>query len=403
MQIQLPTAPPPAAAIARGWEIGTLRVPPLKQLTNFSRRHKYSEKADAADLLRECLAHDPSDIHINVGHPVILEIHGRMARITDHELDWSEFETFARLIRDKEGATSMLSQSEDWDGAFIMRDASLTRRRLRVNMTALNSIRHSSSGSLVLRPLTDLPPTPEQVGLSADLIQSCFPKDGAVYVVGPTGSGKTSTFGALIRHAAETGAYYHGHLRTYESPPEFDLEALSSEHLLITQVAINVPWGLRGFSEAIRNAMRAHPAAIMVGEVRDYETTSAVVEAALTGHPVFGTVHSANPATAFQRLITRYPHAQQSAALYDLVSTTRTIVAQRLVKRLDGKRSAIREWVTFDDELRKRLLNLANPGEVNVAISQCIRERKQSFEDAVLELLRSEEISPEVALEYGVR
>jgi len=386
------------------FKIGTLRLPELEWKShNSSRLSKFAEKVDVMELLREALLHDPSDIHINVGHPVILEIRDKMFRLTSNIVDATEFELFARIIRDKEAATTDLSQSKDYDGGFVFKDIDGVFRRLRVNMTALNSVRNNNAGSLVLRPLLDKPPTVEATGLPPALVQRCFPKSGGVYVVGPTGSGKTSTFGSLIRFAAESGKAYHGHLRAYEAPPEFDLEALSSEHLLITQVAIGAPWGLETFAHAVRNAMRAHPVAIMIGEVRDYETVSAVVEAALTGHPVFGTIHADNPAVAFQRLITRYPSERAQAGMYDLISTTEVIIAQRLVKCLDGSRAALREWLCFDDDVRKKLLGVTSPGEVSVEMMKLVEDRNfgQSFGESARQLLDAGRISEETAAGYG--
>lgn len=390
--------------IHRHFRPGTLDMPALKWLGPSRPRNRYTERLDAIELIQEALMHEPSDIHINCGHPVILEIHGDMYRLTDQELEWAEFENIARVVRDKEGATSVLSQGEDYDGPFVIAtnnaESGKIRRRLRVNMTALDSIRAQQSGSFVMRPLQDKPPTAEEIGLPKSLLDKCFPARGGVYVIGPTGSGKTSTFASLVRYAAENGEHYRGHWATYESPPEFDLEALSSKHLLITQVAIHSKWGLPSFEDAVRNAMRRHPVAILIGEIRDYETVSAVVEASLTGHPVFGTVHADNPATAFQRLITRYPASQMTAALYDLITTTEVIIAQRLIKRLDGKRVAIREWVVFDDDVRKSLLKLSNAGEVTTAIMGLVDSHGQSFRTSAKNLLDEGQISDLVAAPF---
>jgi defect-in-organelle-trafficking protein DotB len=283
-----------------------------------------------------------------------------------------------------------------------MSDFTGSRRRLRLNMTATKSIRSNQNASLVLRPLMDTPPLPSELGLPQELLDKCYPRDGAVYVIGPTGSGKTATFGSLIRHAAATGCAWSGHLATYESPPEFDLQGLTSKHLLITQVAIgiNSPWGLLTFADGARNAMRRHPCAVLIGEVRDYETVTATVELALTGHPVLATTHASSPAVAFQRLVTRYPYEQQRAGLYDLIMTTQLIVAQLLIPSTDGKRVAIREWIAFDDELRLKLLALESPGAVVGAIKALTISSGNSFRSAAHALLAENRISEQVARQF---
>src|ERR1035437_3271986 len=211
---------------------GTLDAPLLPLKTNAQFRARYTSNADIIELFREALVHKPSDIHINSEHPVLLEIHGQLHRLTEHALEWTEFENIARVLRDKEGATTLLSQGKDYDDAFALTDAYGVRRRLRINMTATTSIRSSQSASLVLRPMDDTPPTVQELGIPQSLLDLCYPKEGAVYVIGPTGSGKTTLFASLIRNAAETGCAWKGHMTTYESPPEFDLAALSSKHML---------------------------------------------------------------------------------------------------------------------------------------------------------------------------
>lgn len=379
---------------------GTLDASLLARKLSGMRPERYTETGAIQDLLREGLAHDPSDIHIVSGHPVLLEVNGDMVRITDHVLEWVEFENIARVLRDKEGATVVLSQGGDYDDAFTMMDIHGKKRRLRVNMSAITSLRSKQAAHLVLRPLQDIPPSVEELGIPTELLERCFPSRGAVYVIGPTGSGKTTLFASLIRHAAETGCGGHGHLATYESPPEFDLEGLSSKHLLITQVAIGATWGLPTFAYGGRNAMRRHPCMIMIGEVRDYETVLACVEACLTGHPVQATTHADNPALAFQRLVTRYPAEQQRAGLYDLIMTTEVIVAQRLVKARAGGRVAIREWVAFDTQMRRKLLSLPDAPAVIAAIQDMVEAGGHSFSQSAKEMVASGTITEEVGLQF---
>ena len=342
-------------------------------------RDRYTETVAIQDLLREALIHEPSDIHVATGHPVLLEIHGELYRITDHATEWPEFENLARVLRDKEGATTMLSQGQDYDDAFTMVASDGARRRLRVSMTAITSLRAKQAGHIVMRPLVDVPPRVQDLKIPQELLDRCFPKNGGVYVIGPTGSGKTTLFGSLFRYASETGCSAHGHLACYEAPPEFDLESLSSKYLLISQTAIGVPGGLPTFAAGIRNSLRRHPCMVMIGEVRDYETVAAIVEASLTGHPVYGTTHATSPAVAFQRLITRYPAEQQRAGLYDLIMTTEVIIAQSLIRARSGGRVAIREWIAFDDVMRNKLLALNDPGAVVVAIKEMVAKNGFTF------------------------
>lgn len=367
--------------------IGTMDMGIVEYKTFQYPPNRFMDKESILSLLRECLSHEPNDIHIHSDHPVIMEIDGAMIRATERPIDWSEFSAIADVLRQKDSATTILSQSQDYDGEFPMTDKDKVRRRLRVNMTGTTSVRNPQAAHIVLRPMQGKPPMPNEIGLDGPILQSLFPPKGAVYVIGPTGSGKTTTFASLFAYAALSGETpYHGHLATYESPPEYDLEGLSSPNLLITQTAIHAPWGLPDFATGIRNALRRHPCAVMIGEVRDLETVQAVVEAALTGHPVFGTVHADSPVVAFQRLLSRFPASQQSAGLYDLIMTTEVILAQRLVPRVGGGRIAVREYIVFNDMLRREMLQLGNPGEVAAMIARRTDEFGCSFSASARQL-----------------
>lgn len=359
--------------------VGTMEMPLLDAVIG-QRPYRIATRDDVSFYIRESLVHNANDVHINIEQPIVVELDGAMYRVSDRPLEASEFEIFANYIRDKEGAMTILGQKQDYDGAITISDGNGDKRRLRVNMTGTLCVRNGGRGGrIVMRPLSDVPPRPEDIGLGQDLLDRLYPQKGAVYVIGPTGSGKTTSFASLFREAAETGRYYHGHLATYEAPPEFDLVALSSKHLLITQTAINEDWGLASFADGVRNALRCHPSAIMIGEVRDLETVQAVIEAALTGHPVFGTVHADRPAVAFQRLISRFPAQQQDSGKFDLIMTTEVILAQRLVPKVGGGRIAVREWIAFNDEIRDKLLQCANSGQIALYMQRAVEEFGQSF------------------------
>lgn len=374
------------------YSIGTLRLPE-KEWAGSYRPNRIVTKDDVLAVLRQALHHGANDIHINIGHPVIIESNNRMYKITKRQLDATEFDQIADVLRDKTSASMILAQDGQYDGQFVFTDMAGSRRRLRVNMTATTSVRLSKAASMVLRPMEEKPPMPSDIGLPEELVKKMFPAKGAVYVIGPTGSGKTTTFASLFRYAAQMGGMYHGHLACYESPPEFDLEGLSSEHLLITQVGIHQTWGLQNFADGVRNALRRHPSAMMIGEVRDYETVQAVIEAALTGHPVFGTVHADTPSIAFQRLLSRFPVQQQNSGLYDLIQTTEVILAQRLINRKDGGRCAVREWIVFDNAMRQKLLAIGtNTGALIEEINRMVeahgctfaRSAQQLYEQGVI-------------------
>jgi defect in organelle trafficking protein DotB len=117
-----------------------------------------------------------------------------------------------------------------------------------------------------------------------------------------------------------------------------------------------IPANLPNFPSAIRNALRRKPNYILVGEARDKETIAAVIDAALTGHVVYTTVHSNGVADTLRRMIAAFPSDERHGRAVDLIELIRAIVWQRLLPSKDGRRVPLREWLIFDDEVRDAML-----------------------------------------------
>ena len=137
-----------------------------------------------------------------------------------------------------------------------------------------------------------------------------------------------------------------------------------------------IPRHLPSFAAGIRNALRRKPRLIMVGECRDNETISAALEASLTGHPVYTTLHTAGVAETVRRLIASFSGEDQQSRIVDIIETIRLCIWQKLVPSVDGKRIALREYLVFDEEIRDYLLN--QPADkISQAIRRLLKERGQ--------------------------
>ena len=117
-----------------------------------------------------------------------------------------------------------------------------------------------------------------------------------------------------------------------------------------------IPRHLPSFAAGVRNALRRKPRLILVGEARDPETISAVMEAAMTGHPVYTTLHSNSVAETIRRLVVSFPQEERQGRTIDIIETVRLIISQRLVPTVDAKRVALREYLVFDEKIRDLLL-----------------------------------------------
>tara|TARA_A100001015_G_scaffold170048_1_gene188998 strand:+ start:2133 stop:3296 length:1164 start_codon:yes stop_codon:yes gene_type:complete len=307
---------------------------------------------DIKTLLAFCQNFEVSDITIQTNAPVVAEIFGRLHYVTKRKLNNSEVGDLINYIYGPNGTTHILS-GNDLDTNYEFRPNRMNRFRYRVNATGCLVEGHQGI-QITMRTIPTDPPLISSMNLPDELIKNIDPADGCVYITGATGSGKSTLLASTIRYIAEQPDC-NRKILTYESPIEFVYDNVQSESAIISQSEI--PKNLESFASGVRNALRRKPRLILVGESRDYETINACLEAALTGHPVYTTVHSNGVAETVRRLVGSFPREERRGKTIDIIETMRLIIWQKLVPTVDGKRVALREYLVFDDEIRDELLN----------------------------------------------
>ncbi len=312
-----------------------------------------------------------SDVTLQTNEEVVAEVYGRLYKITKRKLTNTEVGDLLNSIYGPNGTTQLLS-GQDVDTHYEIRPGRNERYRFRVNGTACQVEGHAGM-QLTLRTIPNEPPSLASMNLPEHVIASLAPKDGVVYVTGATGSGKTTLLAAVIR---ELGEDPEGHRKmlTYESPIEFVYDMVQMPTSVISQSEI--PRHLPTFAAGVRNALRRKPRLILVGESRDPETIGAVIEAALTGHPVYTTLHSTGVAESIRRLVGSFSQEERQGRTIDIIETIRLIMWQQLVPTVDGKRVPLREFLVFDEEVRDKLLEV-NYNEVTSLTRKLLRERGQ--------------------------
>ena len=312
-----------------------------------------------------------SDVTLQTNVEVFCEVYGRLHKITKRKLTNTEVGDLLNSIYGPNGTTQLLS-GQDVDTHYEIRPGRNERYRFRVNGTGCQVEGHTGI-QLTLRTIPNEPPRLSDMKLPGSLIEHLSPKDGVVYVTGATGSGKTTLLAAIIR---ELGEEPEGHRKmlTYEAPIEFVYDTVQMPSSVISQSEI--PRHLPSFAAGVRNALRRKPRLILVGESRDPETIGAVMEAALTGHPVYTTLHSTGVAESIRRLVGSFSQEERQGRTIDIIETLRVIVWQQLVPTVDGKRVALREFLVFDEEVRDQLLEV-DYTQVTSLTRKLLRERGQ--------------------------
>lgn len=308
-----------------------------------------TEALDA--LLLHCIKLEASDITIQTNSTVLAEIHGRLHHVTLRKISNTEVGDMLNAIYGSNGTTQIFS-GKDVDTHYEVRPNRSERYRFRVNATGCQVEGHDGI-QITIRTIPTTPPDISTMGLEEGILQNMAPEQGTVIVTGPTGSGKSTLLASIIRCLAEQPDG-HRKMLTYESPIEFVYDLIQMPSSVISQAEI--PRHLPSFAAGVRNALRRKPRLILVGEARDPETISAVIDAALTGHPVYTTLHSNGVADAVRRMISTFPAEERHGRALDILETIRLVIWQKLVPSVDGKRIALREFLPFDEEVRDILV-----------------------------------------------
>jgi len=312
-----------------------------------------------------------SDITIQTGEPIYAEVYGKLLRITNRRLSNTELGDLINSIYGPNATTQLLS-GRDIDTHYEFRPNRGVRYRYRVNGTACLVEGHDAI-QITLRTIPTTPPKLSSMNLPDDVLESIAPQEGIVFITGATGSGKSTLLASIIRELIETRDSNRKVL-TYESPIEFVYDEIETVSSIVSQSEI--PRHLPSFADGVRNALRRKPRLIMVGECRDAETISAALEAALTGHPVYTTLHTSGVAETMRRLVTSFTGEERLGRTIDILETIRLCIWQKLVPTVDEKRVALREYLVFDEEVRDILLE-SDPNEVTSNTRKLVRQKGQ--------------------------
>jgi len=326
---------------------------------------------DVENLLGYCSKTEASDITLQTGEPVIIEVHGRLHKITNHQLSNAEVGDILNAIYGPNGTAQLLS-GQDVDTHYEFRPSRSEKYRYRVNATSCQVAGHTAI-QLTIRTIPSDPPPLSNMQLPPDILSSIAPQEGVVYVTGATGSGKSTLLASIIGDIAKDPES-NRKILTYESPIEFVYDSIEKPTAVVSQSEI--PRHIPSFAAGVRNALRRKPRLILVGEARDAETISAVIEAALTGHPVYTTLHTTGVAETIRRLVGTFDIQERTGKTIDIIETLRLIIWQKLVPTVDGKRVALREYLVFNEEVRDILLE-SDPNEVTATTRKLLKEKGQ--------------------------
>jgi len=270
-----------------------------------------------SDLLQLVVDEGASDLHVSVGAPPILRIHGRLHPLDADSLRPEDTERLMKSITSEEHQVRVREKGGT-DFGFGFGD----QARFRVSV-----FRQKGNYGIVLRQIPNTLLTLEQIGLPTQIRDLLYKPRGLILVTGPTGSGKTTTLASMINII---NSNRDCHIITIEDPIEYYHQ---HNKCIITQRELGVD--TPSFAEALRGALRQDPDVILVGEMRDLETMEAAITAAETGHLVFATLHTTGAARTVDRIVDAFPTNQQEQIRTQLASNIVAVISQLLLIRAD--------------------------------------------------------------------
>lgn len=345
--------------------------------------------ANVQDLLRMSFEQKASDLHLTVGLPPLLRIHGELNPISGFEpLNHMEMqETLAPLLDDVK--KKKLDECGQIDFSYGVRSLA----RFRVNV-----FKQRGTYAAVMRLIpVDIVPL-ETLGMPSSLRYFTEKSRGLFLVTGPTGSGKSTTLASLIDIINSERSC---HIITLEDPIEF---LHKHKRSVVNQREIGTDTD--SFTNGLRAALREDPDVILVGEMRDYETIATAITAAETGHLVFATLHTNDTVQTVDRIVDAFPPHQQQQIRVQLSMTVIGVLSQQLVPRVDqpGRvvateimvansaiRSLIREGKTH--QIRSMIQTGAKYGmtTMDASLRSLYQRRMVSFQEAFMRAIDQEE------------
>ncbi len=334
-------------------------------------------------FLKLGVAQGCSDLHLAVGVPPMLRMHGDLMPIKFRDLGDSELEAYITEVLTK-SQLKVLRGGNDLDFSYVSSEGG----RFRVNV-----YRKETGIGAAFRAIPTTIPSMDQLCLPPIVRKLCDYHQGMILVTGSTGTGKTTTLAAMIDYLNSTRSL---NIISLEDPIEFVHRSKTSQ-VIQRELGTHLPT----FAEGVRAAMREDPDVILVGELRDAETISMAMTAAETGHLVLGTLHTTSATKTIDRIIDALPTEEREQTKSFLASSLIAVITQVLLKTPDLRaRRAVCEIMVLTKAIGK-LIMTDQTHQIPSQLQMGKEYGMQLLDQALLAAINAKEVDPEHAYSYA--
>lgn len=329
-------------------------------------------------LLDSMIAKDAADLYLTKGCPATLRLNDKLEQMGD-PLTGEHITALIREVLTPE-QFHIYEQTWEFNSAYHWNE----QARFRINV-----FRQQQEPGIVIRRISTKIPSFADLNLPDAYQKLVMEKRGLVLIVGPTGSGKSSSLAAMVGHRNRNS---HGHIITIEDPIEF---VHHHQGCIITQRDVGID--TVSFEAALKNALRQRPDVVLIGEIRDREAMEHAVNFAETGHLCLATLHANNAYQTIERILSFFPEEKHRQVLMNLALNLRGILSQRLLPNKHGRRSIATE-ILLNEGLVKKLIEEGKIKEIRNVMEKNRDMGMQSFDQSLLDLFIRGEITEEQAL-----
>ncbi|MGO8854260.1 MAG: type IV pilus twitching motility protein PilT [Steroidobacteraceae bacterium] len=334
-------------------------------------------------FLKLAVAQGCSDLHLAVGVPPMMRMHGDLIPIKFRELGETELESYITEVL-TQNQLKVLREGNDIDFSYVSTDGG----RFRVNV-----YRKETGMGAAFRAIPTTMPSMDQLGLPPIVRKLCDYHQGMILVTGATGTGKSTTLASMIDYLNATRSL---NIISLEDPIEFVHRSKSSQ-VIQRELGTHLP----SFAEGVRAAMREDPDVILVGEMRDAETISMAMTAAETGHLVLGTLHTTSASKTLDRIVDALPTEEREQTKSFLAASLIAVITQILVKSPDQRaRRAICEIMVMTKAIGK-LIMTDQTHQIPSQLQMGKEYGMQLMDQALITAINAKEIDPEQAYMYA--
>ena len=348
----------------------------------FVARHPHRGPSVLFDILKWCVDHEASDMHVREGKFVRTRIHSQLEE-TDFFVDTELFKKSMTEIL-PEGRLKIFEEDGDLDFAWEEEGIG----RFRVNLHRTRGIH-----AYTFRHVKSKAPTVKEIGMPDILKTIADSRNGIIFVTGTTGSGKSTTMAAMLDHINNSS---DRHIITIEDPIEYTFQ---DNRCFFEQREVGLD--VISFESALIHALRQDPDIIMVGEMRNRTTFETAMTAAATGHMVISTLHTKNAHQSLSRILDMFPMEERDNVRKDMSECLRAIICQRLAPRAGGNGVVPITEIMINTPIVRKLIFENKIDKLPQAIAGGEKEGMMSFNQCLLKLVNNGDITEEVAMQFS--